>query len=301
MPSRVVRGELVESQSLNRVSIEAELCFVHLVLVADDYGRADGRLDWLRARLFPCRQITFDRLDQWLAELAEEGCLTRYEVEGRPYLALTGWERHRGKGRRAEHSKYPEPPKNPPNRAGDPRKSEETQSNPPEGRGSRVEGIGTRDEGRESAFAPPATEPAAPAPNGAHAPDPEQAGLDGVPQKKARRVGAGKTDPPTGDELDSLVFFTCSWLLDHEAEWPEYHTPEELRAGQPKARAEVERCIDHFRSKGERKADWEATVRNWIRNERKFAVGRATKRAGDEALAHRARIREIEGTAGGRR
>lgn len=28
----------------------------------------------------------------------------------------------------------------------------------------------------------------------------------------------------------------------------------------------IETCFDHFRSKGEKRADWEATIRTWIRN-----------------------------------
>lgn len=32
----------------------------------------------------------------------------------------------------------------------------------------------------------------------------------------------------------------------------------------------AESCFDHFKGKGEKKADWNATVRNWIRNDKKF-------------------------------
>jgi hypothetical protein len=190
VPSRVIRGELVESQSLNRVSLEAELCFVHLVLVADDYGRADGRLDWLRARLFPCRSVAFDQLDRWLNELADEGCLRRYVFEGRPYLSLTGWERHRGKGRRAERSKYPEPPTNPKNGGSDPvnpRGSEEKQADPSEGRGSRVEGIGTRDEGRACRSATAGAEP--PAPSAEVEPEQPELGVDPPKPVNGEAVG----------------------------------------------------------------------------------------------------------------
>lgn len=38
-------------------------------------------------------------------------------------------------------------------------------------------------------------------------------------------------------------------------------------------RAEFEKFVDHWRSKGETRADWDATLRNWIRNSTKYAGG----------------------------
>lgn len=44
----------------------------------------------------------------------------------------------------------------------------------------------------------------------------------------------------------------------------------EKNIGQKKFKELSESCFDHFKGKGEKKADWEATVRNWIRNDEKF-------------------------------
>jgi len=141
MPSRVIRGEINASRSLERVSMLADLTFRALLVAVDDYGRTDGRLHVLRALLFPTRkEVTEAKLDGWLSELAQEGCITRYEVDGAPYIELSSWEKHRGKGRRAHTSRFPQRSAD---CAGNPRISE----NPPENPG-RVEGRGTRDEKR---------------------------------------------------------------------------------------------------------------------------------------------------------
>lgn len=141
MPSRVIRGEIVDSVSLSRMSMEAELTFDRLILAVDDYGRFDARPEKLKAALFPMRKaVTPAKVMGWVEDLSkgDDPPVMLYEVDGRPYLVLTGWEKHRGKGRRGQTSKYPEmliP--------GIPRKSEECHADPPGGRG-------TRDEKREA-------------------------------------------------------------------------------------------------------------------------------------------------------
>lgn len=103
----------------------ADLVFRALIVAVDDYGRIDGRVRVLRGLLFPLRpEVTDKKLEGWLDELAQgpDAPIVRYEVDGRPYIALSGWEKHRGKSNRAKNSKCPEPasgrirenPSNPP-------------------------------------------------------------------------------------------------------------------------------------------------------------------------------------------
>ena len=110
MPSRVIKGEINASDSLSRVSIEADLTFRALLVACDDYGRFDGRLGVLKATLFPLRdEMTAERIDRAIDELVRAGCVTRYASDGRPYLAMPNWEKHRAKGRRGNASRYPDP------------------------------------------------------------------------------------------------------------------------------------------------------------------------------------------------
>jgi hypothetical protein len=145
MPARVVREEINASGSLQRVSIGADLTFRALIVACDDYGRIDGRIQALKAALFPMRdEVTLKKLEGWLVELAAgpDAPIIRYVVDGRPFVALTGWEKHRGRGRRGRTSKCPEPL---------PRKSEEVHAtseemhvNPP---GNREAGDEKREAG----------------------------------------------------------------------------------------------------------------------------------------------------------
>ena len=152
MPSRVIRADILSSESLCEVSMEAEMVFVRLLLLADDYGRLDGRSKVLRAALFPLRsEVTVKKLEKWIAELLllDDPPLIQYVVDGRPYLELTGWEKHRGRSRRAKTSKYP-----PPNtithgdRENDLNASPEileTPGDPPVGMEARVRGMEARE------------------------------------------------------------------------------------------------------------------------------------------------------------
>jgi hypothetical protein len=111
MPARVIRAEINTSQSLSRVSIGADLCFRALIVYVDDYGRCDARPQVLKGSLFPLRDdVGPAEIEGWVQELEGEGCVQAYETNGRQYLSLTGWEKHRGDTKRAARSKFPAPP-----------------------------------------------------------------------------------------------------------------------------------------------------------------------------------------------
>lgn len=115
MPTRVVRGEILNSRSLARVSLGAELFFRNLIALVDDYGRYDGDPEILAAHAYPRRrEVTAKHVAGWLAELVNadgEGCgpVITYASGGRPYLALVNWETHRGRSRRGAASRWPAP------------------------------------------------------------------------------------------------------------------------------------------------------------------------------------------------
>lgn len=108
MPNRMISGDLARSRSLSNVSIEAELTFIHLISVADDHGRFDGRMTVLVSALYPTRPEVIKKLDGWLNELEREGLLVRYEVGGYPYLYLPTWNKYQRL--RASRDKFPAPP-----------------------------------------------------------------------------------------------------------------------------------------------------------------------------------------------
>lgn len=108
MPKRMLASDLGASESLAGLSFEAEVTFMHLVSVADDFGRFDGRLRILFARLFPLRDdVSEAALGRWLAELEGAGLIHRYESDKGPAVHFTGWEKHQRV--RATESKYGAP------------------------------------------------------------------------------------------------------------------------------------------------------------------------------------------------
>ena len=161
MPSRVIRGEILSSNSLSRLSCEAEAFFWRLLLAADDYGRLDGRLPVLRSVTYPAREVPLEQIEAWLAELEScdpgpsdgpnTGPVLRYQVERSPYIALVNWERHRSNGKRGKVSRFPDPPRNrpkPPEESAGIRPSDVWRGTSSEGRLTSDEGRETSDEGR---------------------------------------------------------------------------------------------------------------------------------------------------------
>lgn len=128
MPSRVMRGEFISSESMSDRSRDAALLFVHLVLSVDDYGRLDGRPRALRSLLFPMRNdVSVDDIYSWLGELAggDDPPIRIYHIDDKPYIHLVNWEKHRGKSRRGGKSRWPAPPDSTESFPGDPRGSAE--------------------------------------------------------------------------------------------------------------------------------------------------------------------------------
>lgn len=160
VPSRVIRGDLLSSESLSRVSLEAEAFFARLILVVDDYGRFDARPLVIRSRAYPLRDVTLAQIDAWLIELehadGDSGPVQRYAVGGRDFLRLVNWERHRGKAKRGSSSLFPGPESGGSSiETGSARGSPRTPADPR----PRVEGRGARGEGRRTRGASPPSGP----------------------------------------------------------------------------------------------------------------------------------------------
>jgi hypothetical protein len=294
MPSRVIRGEINASRSLACVSLEADLTFRALIVAVDDYGRMEADPLVLKAALFPRRpKVTPERVAAYVQELAEEGCVQLYRVAGVLYLQLVNWEVYRGKQNRSKESRYPAPPASG-SRHEPPKSDPGISGNLPESPASVGLGLGLGEGLGEGGGGVEGDAPSALPGAGAPAP-PQGSALDPEPEPGGRRA-RGFTDPPAegSQELDSLVLDAEFWCLEHPAE------AGALGEGGEGVRHAVNACLDWHRANGKRRKDWEAAVRNWIRKEATLAKSKANARAGDEVLAHRARLRAIENTAGRR-
>lgn len=94
MPNRLIREGFLDSEAIHALSDAAECFFHRLMLAADDAGRMDGRVEILRARLFP---LDISRrasdVEKTLAECVAHGLVIPYVWHGNRYLQIAKWQR----------------------------------------------------------------------------------------------------------------------------------------------------------------------------------------------------------------
>lgn len=106
---RTIKPEFAHSESMGNVSRDARLLFVLLWSQADDEGKLRGAPRLLKGVLFPYDDDASGLIETWLAELARERCIERYEVDGAHYLRIVKWRQHQ-KIDRVTPSRLPDPP-----------------------------------------------------------------------------------------------------------------------------------------------------------------------------------------------
>lgn len=105
MPNRILREGLLDSDAIGNVSLGAELLFVRLLLLADDFGRYDGRVSVVCRRAFVNRRsVDEGMVGGWLTELHQAELIVLYEVGGKPFLEILNFKQRT----RAHGSKYPQ-------------------------------------------------------------------------------------------------------------------------------------------------------------------------------------------------
>ena len=107
MPNRIIKESICTSDQIDKLSAFAEVTFYRLIVNADDHGRMDGRAAVLRSRLFPLKDVRNSQIEDALRELASVELVSTYVVDGKPFVRLSGWDRHQQI--RAKKSKYPAP------------------------------------------------------------------------------------------------------------------------------------------------------------------------------------------------
>lgn len=105
---RTIKPDFFTSLTIADLTPEQRLTFIGLWTHVDDAGRAvdDSRL--IKAAVWPLDERTAADVEQDLAALTESSLITRYVVEGRPYMAVRGWREHQ-KINRPTPSRYPAP------------------------------------------------------------------------------------------------------------------------------------------------------------------------------------------------
>ena len=95
MADRQVRDGLWTSPRFNSVaSAEAQLLFVKLITIVDDFGCYDGRTEVIVTRAFPVGGLhgdEFSAFDEMMRDLHRADLIVRYTNAGRPYFAIPRW------------------------------------------------------------------------------------------------------------------------------------------------------------------------------------------------------------------
>lgn len=108
MPNRILKESITTSDTIDALSAEEERFFCRLLVVADDFGRADARAAVLRAKCFPLKvDLQLEAVEAWLAAICRAGLARTYHVDGRRYLEIVTWREHQNV--RAKASKFPDP------------------------------------------------------------------------------------------------------------------------------------------------------------------------------------------------
>jgi hypothetical protein len=108
VPNRYVRESAIESESVEKLSWQAEVFWRRLLNRVDDFGRFTANPELLRASLFPLRlnKVSAADIGKMLLECEHADLVSTWKGDGgKAYLVLHKWE----KGR-AKESKYPVPP-----------------------------------------------------------------------------------------------------------------------------------------------------------------------------------------------
>jgi hypothetical protein len=106
---RTLKPEMWADEKIGGLSRDARLLFVGLITMADDEGRLRAMPAAILGHVFPYDDDAPRKLAKWLEQIEMYGLIVRYEHAGKPYISLSGWERHQ-KINRARKSDLPAPP-----------------------------------------------------------------------------------------------------------------------------------------------------------------------------------------------
>ena len=109
MPNRILKETITTSCEINQLSAYEERFFYRLIVICDDFGRAEARTPILRAKCFPLKldKVKEKDVEKWLSGLINAGLVELYSVNDKLYLQMVTWDKHQH--RRAKTSKFPGP------------------------------------------------------------------------------------------------------------------------------------------------------------------------------------------------
>lgn len=106
---RSIKPEFWSSEQVMECSRDARLLFIGLWNFCDDAGRHPLAPRQIKALIFPGDEtLSVADVQRMLYELSKNGLIERYDVDGKQYLQVTGWQHQ--KIDRPQKPRYPGPP-----------------------------------------------------------------------------------------------------------------------------------------------------------------------------------------------
>lgn len=108
MSNRIIKESIRTSKNVNSLTDFQFRVWVYLITYVDDYGRGSADPELLKGLVFTRRRgVTEQQISKALADLANTGMITLYEVDGESYLYFPNWDKHQRI--QTKKSKFPTP------------------------------------------------------------------------------------------------------------------------------------------------------------------------------------------------
>lgn len=91
---RTIKPEFWTSEQVAECSPSARLLFVGLWSFCDDHGIHPASVKRLKMEIFPSDAIADEEIEEMVHQLETAGLLMAYQVDGKGYWLVTGWEKH---------------------------------------------------------------------------------------------------------------------------------------------------------------------------------------------------------------
>lgn len=105
MGNRILKESICMSDTIDQLSWFEEVFFYRLLVNADDFGRFDGRLPIIKARLFPLKNVSDKDITKAISSLEKHELLATYDWDDKPIIQIITWDHHQSV--RNKRSKFP--------------------------------------------------------------------------------------------------------------------------------------------------------------------------------------------------
>jgi hypothetical protein len=106
MPNTLIREGYIDSDRVSGLTDFQDRVFFRMLLIADDAGRTDGRVEKLRSVLFPTREsVRIGDIKNAIEALEQKQLIRSWKWEDKAVIQVCRWQRRSN----AQYSRYPDP------------------------------------------------------------------------------------------------------------------------------------------------------------------------------------------------